>query len=553
MSKNLVRSQLSFSVFSQSLRVLPPSGTLQSFVTEFLALNPSLSASPPVIGKNSFCFLPLVILCFLLISGCSKEPQSPSSFSPGNETKKINTLIDLDSDKKSDLIFWNTSTMSSPGKFLEPCFFEAALSGKKNYLRKNFGEVGDIPLLGYFDNDEIIDFALYRYGEYANNFIIETSSGNKYSLDVGSKSNLPVSNDYNGDGLYDAVVYSLKDNTFYGILSGSGNRFQFQLQDGGDIPVPKDYDGDGHCDFATYNTKDGNWLINLSRDNKISKKTFGGGDFLPIPQDYDGDGKADLCIWDHKTNEVKAILTTLNRPVLSDVTEKIKKALGKNTFLPVLLDYDGDNASELAFWNSSSKLVTAFDIKDDLKQKVYHFNKISGSSIPVSSFLLKKYLFKKELKNKQPENNSFISDFDGDYVLEKCVRSKETSTFLCKSSRTNLMFALPLGQKTDLPVIGNFNADNISDLGVYRQNNQSFYVRYLGKLAPKDIQIVKLSEKAKQYTIPMIDDYDMDYIDDFALYNLLTKKLFVKRSSDSTEVELNFEALKNNENDNSNN
>ena len=115
------------------------------------------------------------------------------------------------------------------------------------------------------------------------------------------------------------------------------------------------------------------------------------------------------------------------------------------------------------------------------------------------------------------------------------------------------MFALPLGQKTDLPVIGNFNADNISDLGVYRQNNQSFYVRYLGKLAPKDIQIVKLSEKAKQYTIPMIDDYDMDCIDDFALYNLLTKKLFVKRSSDSTEVELNFEALKNNENDNSNN
>ena len=76
----------------------------------------------------------------LLLSGCFKNSLPPFVFPPNFSTQKINNLIDLNRDKKSELIFWNTSSMSNPNKFLEPCFFETVDVSTNKVLKFKFGK-----------------------------------------------------------------------------------------------------------------------------------------------------------------------------------------------------------------------------------------------------------------------------------------------------------------------------------------------------------------------------------------------------------------------------
>lgn len=480
----------------------------------------------------------LFLLFFLasLLLGCSSATKQPFEFIANPLSQKINNIIDLNGDNKSELIFWNTSTMSKPNKFLELCFFEFAdlntdKLGKKN-TRYNFGEVGNIPFFGYFDEDDTIDFGVYKTNsEGLNTWKIKNGRNNsEVSLNLGEKLELPVPSDFNGDGKFDIVVYDRSEGLYKGILSTHNIPFQVKIGKNHDFPVPKDYDGDGKADFATYNFQDGLWTIRNSRDNSISESKLGSPDYLPIPSDYDGDGSADLCVWNFTDNDIKATLTTLRRPLPLKVTEKIKKELKGKVIHPVPGDYDGNGISELAFWDSSSKLLICFDIKQDLKKKIYNLREITNS-IPVNNFFLMQFTAKKNIKDTNTENkNEFISDFDGDYVLDKCRWSKDTGTFICTSSRVGWDFALNIGQKTDIPVTGNFNADNITDIGVYRPGAQSFLIRYLGKSSPEEIKVIQLGKEAGKNSIPKISDYNGDGIDDFAVFNPENKKLIVQNS-----------------------
>lgn len=485
---------------------------------------------------------------------------------------KLNNSFDIDDDKRSDLIFWNTSSMSKLNKFLEPCFFETLSFKNNNYLKSTFGDINDFPFVGYFDDDSFLDYGIYRgQGEW----IIKTKQ-NVFNFKFGQAGDLPIVGDFDGDTKFDFVTYRSKTNTFQGILSSTKGVINFKLGNGINIPVVKDYDGDGISDFAVYNLNNGIWTIKLSRENRINEMQLGDSSFLPIPSDYDGDGKADLCVWNFKDNSIKVILTTLQRPISPKITAKIQKELGKDSFIPLQADYYGDGASELAFWNASSKVLITFDLKEDsFKKKVFHFSEITNS-FPVNNFILQKFLLtnklnkgsvvgygnelvlwlynksgfiSKNLNDKKLKyfkwDNSynafpFVSDFDGDYVNDCCLWTKDTNVFKCDSSRLGLKFALPIGLECDKPFIGNFNSDNITDIGVYRPKSKTFYIRFLGKSSPENINLISLSKQVTSKGIPQIGDYDGDNIDDFAIYDPERNMFVIKRSSDSKEIEINL-------------
>src|SRR5207244_2132319 len=83
--------------------------------------------------------------------------------------------------------------------------------------------------------------------------------------------------------------------------SGNGNLLLKQWGVGTDVPVVNDYDGDGKVDLAVWRGANGTWYIQNSSNGAARTQAWGAG-FAPyndqaVPGDYDGDGQADLAVW----------------------------------------------------------------------------------------------------------------------------------------------------------------------------------------------------------------------------------------------------------------
>ena len=70
---------------------------------------------------------------------------------------------------------------------------------------------------------------------------------------------------------------------------------------GTDVPVANDYDGDGLTDLAVWRGATGTWYIWQSATNDSRTSTWGSANDLyrdqAAPGDFDGDGQADLALW----------------------------------------------------------------------------------------------------------------------------------------------------------------------------------------------------------------------------------------------------------------
>jgi len=94
----------------------------------------------------------------------------------------------------------------------------------------------------------------------------------------GLPGDLPVTGDFDGDGIADLAIFRPSTATWFLVFSVDGfnragaARYQWGLP--GDVPMPGDYNGDHVTDLAVYRPSTGTWYIKFTEGRRLPYRPF---------------------------------------------------------------------------------------------------------------------------------------------------------------------------------------------------------------------------------------------------------------------------------------
>lgn len=269
-----------------------------------------------------------------------------------------------------------------------------------------------------------------------------------------------ATSDFEGDGRADFAVFRPSETIWY-LLYSSNNQFQaLQFGSPNDKLVPGDYDHDGKADVTNFQVDNpeyqglGLWKILKSSDNSTSTIQWGLSDDIPLSMDIDGNNASDLAVFrpSNGTWYVKRmgdIIKPLNSaPENASLNYRIIQ-WGAAGDKPIAGDFDGDGVDELVAFRPS-------------EGNWYIYNNITNSY----------RILRWGLSGDIP----MAKDFDGDAKVDVAVYRPSEGTWYLLSSLDNSLIVRQFGLSEDIPVPADFDKDGASDIAVYRPSNGTWYV-----------------------------------------------------------------------------
>ncbi len=227
-------------------------------------------------------------------------------------------------------------------------------TGSNGYSAINFGSFSDdIPVPNDFDGDGKTDVAVWRNSN-GTFYVLKSTDNTLQAVQFGQTGDDPnVTQDFDGDGKADFAVTRAQNGNLFWYVLGSKDGFRgYQFGTDTDKPLRGDYDGDGKADLAVYrpngDSPANTFFIQKSSGNCLIAAAFGtSATDKIVPGDYDGDGKTDIAVW-RTTNGVWYYLKS------SDAESQKRLQFGAAGDLPAQGDYDGDGKTDFAVWRPNA-------------------------------------------------------------------------------------------------------------------------------------------------------------------------------------------------------
>jgi PKD repeat protein len=182
----------------------------------------------------------------------------------------------------------------------------------------DWGMSTDLPVTGDWNGDGLTDIGGYRPS--AHTFYLKNGTAVSWTttvIDWGVSTDLPVTGDWNGDGLTDVGVYRPSAHTFY-LKNGTAVSWTTTVIDWGvstDLPVTGDWNGDGLTDAGVYRPSAHTFY--LKNGTAVSWTTtaidWGISTDLPVTGDWNGDGVSEMGVYRPSTHTF--YLRSANYPV----------------------------------------------------------------------------------------------------------------------------------------------------------------------------------------------------------------------------------------------
>lgn len=282
-----------------------------------------------------------------------------------------------------------------------------------------------------------------------------------------------------------------------------------------------DFEGDGQADLAVFRPADRNWYLLYSSNNEFQSVPFGLPSDKLVIGDYDSDGKTDIAAYQTDNPDYPGLgVWKIRNSSGSNLTRSIQ--WGLPTDIPIAMDIDRNNTSDLAVFRPSNGTWYIMRMGDIIK--------------PRTSVAPENGVHYRIIQWGAAGDKPLAGDFDADGVDELVVFRPSGGDWYIYNDVTRTYKEVHWGANGDIPVAMDFDGDARADLAVYRPSNGTWYIR----------NSLDGSVTARQFgtgsDIPVPADFDKDGVTDIAVFRPANGTWYFSHSSDNSFLASQFGA-----------
>jgi hypothetical protein len=438
----------------------------------------------------------------------------------GNPASPLIPLVgDYDGDHKTDFAVFDPTSAT---------FFVVGSNGSRQAMQLGNAAHPLVPLTGDYDGDGKTDFAVFD--PVTATFYVAESSGGRQAMQLGNAADplIPLTGDYLGDGKTDFAVFDPITATFF-VASSAGARQAQQLGNALNslVPLVGSYDGSGRDDFAVFDPTTATFYA-VDTAGFASAEQLGNASnpLVPLVGDYFGDGKDDFAVFDPTT-------ATFYVVGANGARTGAQIGNGNNPLVPLVGDYNGDGRADFTVFDPTS--ATFFVAFSTGARAALQLGNPANPLIPLRQVLapptpIGGYSSVNPSFNGFNGLRSSEPDINQDGKTDAVIYAPAASTF--GFAVTGFVAGIPAftGVSTVgtpsagmVPLVGDFNGDGRPDFAVYNAATSTFTITATGTVANRPLYttVFKLGIPS-DHPIPLLGDWNGDGRTDIGVYDPVT-------------------------------